>query len=111
MERLQNFVDGKWSPSSAPAIPVLNPAFSSTLAEVPLSTASDVNVAVEAAERAFTAWRQTPVVERVQPLFKLKALLEENRQSLAAAITEECGKTLAESQGELQRAVENIETA
>jgi len=111
MERLQNFVDGKWSSSSAPGIAVLNPAFSSTLAEVPLSTASDVNSAVEAAERAFPGWRQTPVVERVQPLFKLKGLLEENRQSLAAAITNECGKTLAESIGELQRAIENVETA
>ena len=82
MERLQNFVDGKWSSSSAPGIAVLNPAFSSTLAEVPLSTASDVNSAVEAAERAFPGWRQTPVVERVQPLFKLKGLLEENRQNI-----------------------------
>ena len=111
MERLQNFVDGKWLSSSAQAIPVLNPAFSSTLAEVPLSTASDLNVAVEAADRAFPGWRQTPVAERVQPLFKLKRLLEENRQSLAAAITDECGKTLAESLGELQRAIENVETA
>lgn len=112
MERLQNFVDGQWlSSSSAQAIPVLNPAFSATLAEVPLSTANDVKIAVEAAERAFPGWRQTPVLERVQPLFKLKALLEEHRQSLAASITDECGKTLAESLGELQRAIENIETA
>ncbi len=111
MERLQNFVDGKWWSSPAQAIPVLNPASAVALAEVPLSTANDVNVAVEAAERAFPAWRQTPVVERVQPLFKLKALLEEHRASLARAITDECGKTLAESSGELQRAIENIETA
>lgn len=111
-ERLQNFVDGAWRTSSvAEKLDVLNPASTEVLAEVPLSSAKDVSDAVEIAERAFIDWRRTPVVDRVQPLFKLKTLLEENRDDLALSITNECGKTLAESKGEMQRAIENVETA
>ena len=111
-ERLQNFIDGAWRDSSAgEALNVINPASAAVLAQVPLSPAADVNQAVEIAERAFLLWRRTPVVDRVQPLFKLKALLEQHRDDLALSITEECGKTLAESKGEMQRAIENVETA
>src|ERR1700728_4242619 len=112
MERLQNFVDGAWRPSSASeALKVINPASAAVIAEVPLSPASDVNAAAEVAERAFVQWRRTPVVERIQPLFKLKALLEQHRDELALSITNECGKTLTESKGEILRAIENVETA
>src|SRR5579863_5311172 len=112
MDRLQNFIDGGWRASTASdALDVINPASAKVLAEVPLSPAADVNAAVEAAERAFLQWRRTPVGERIQPLFKLKALLEQHRDELALSITNECGKTLAESKGEILRAVENVETA
>lgn len=111
-DRLQNFIDGAWISSTAEqTLPVINPASTALLAEVPLSPAADVNKAAECAARAFLAWRRTPVGDRVQPLFKLKSLLEANRDDLALAITDECGKTLAESKGEIQRAIENVETA
>jgi malonate-semialdehyde dehydrogenase (acetylating)/methylmalonate-semialdehyde dehydrogenase len=111
-DRLQNFIDGAWSPSTAEqTLSVLNPASTQVLAEVPLSPAADVNKAADGAARAFAGWRRTPVSERIQPLFKLKSLLEANRDDLARAITEECGKTLGESKGEIQRAIENVETA
>src|SRR5579862_1311503 len=112
MDRLQNFIGGAWRPSSASeSLKVVNPASAAVIAEVPLSPATDVNAAVEIAERAFVQWRRTPVVERIQPLFKLKALLEQHRDELMLSITDECGKTLAESKGEILRAVENVETA
>ena len=111
-QRLQNFIGGAWSASTATdSLPVLNPASAQLLAEVPLSPAVEVHQAVEVAARAFPAWRRTPAGERVQPLFKLKALLETNIDSLARCITEECGKTYAESIGEMRRAIENVETA
>ena len=82
MERLQNFIDNAWRPSSASeALKVINPASAKVLAEVPLSPAADVNAAVAIAERAFRDWRRTPVVERIQPLFRLKTLLEQHRTS------------------------------
>jgi malonate-semialdehyde dehydrogenase (acetylating)/methylmalonate-semialdehyde dehydrogenase len=111
-ERLQNFIDGAWSPSTAAeTLSVLNPASTAVLAEVPLSPAADVNKAADGAARAFVGWRRTPVGDRIQPLFKLKSLLEANRDDLARTITDECGKTLGESKGEIQRAIENVETA
>ncbi len=112
LERLQNFVDGMWSSSTAEeTLNVVNPASAEVLAQVPLSSAAEVHQAAEVAARAFVKWRRTPVGERIQPLFKLKRLLEENIKSLTHTITEECGKTYAESRGELQRAIENVETA
>ena len=111
-ERLQNFIDGAWSPSTAAeTLSVVNPASAAVLAEVPLSPAADVNKAADGAAKAFVGWRRTPVGDRIQPLFKLKSLLETNRDDLARTITDECGKTLGESKGEIQRAIENVETA
>src|SRR5664280_257243 len=111
-DRLQNFIDGAWSPSTAEqTLNVINPASTQVLAQVPLSPAADVNKAADCAARAFIGWRRTPVGDRIQPLFKLKSLLEANRDDLALTITDECGKTLAESKGEMQRAIENVETA
>ena len=67
--------------------------------------------AAECAARAFVSWRRTPVGDRILPLFKLRSLLEAHREDIALAITNECGKTLAESRAEMQRAIENVETA
>ena len=76
-----------------------------------LSAAHDLDAAVEAATAAFREWRNTPVEDRIQPLFRLKALMDERLGELARVITEENGKTLAESVGELKRAIENVEVA
>src|SRR5690606_23734371 len=76
-----------------------------------LSTARDVGRAVEAAAAAFPEWRRTPPGDRIQYLFQLKGLLERDLDEIARTITLECGKTLAESKGELRRAIENVEVA
>ncbi|MDX2240073.1 MAG: CoA-acylating methylmalonate-semialdehyde dehydrogenase [Leptolyngbyaceae cyanobacterium bins.302] len=109
---LQNYVNGEWVASSAlDFLEVINPATIEVLGKVPLSSASEVNQAVEAAQQAFTTWRRVPAGDRIQYLFKLKTLLEENLDDLATTITQECGKTFAESKGELRRAIENVEVA
>ncbi|MCK4864504.1 MAG: CoA-acylating methylmalonate-semialdehyde dehydrogenase [Gammaproteobacteria bacterium] len=109
---IENYIDGKWIASTSTEIQdVINPANQDVLAKVPLSTKNEINHAVEAASTALIDWRDTPATERVQYLFKLKTLFEENLDELARTITLECGKTLAESKGELQRAIENIEVA
>lgn len=112
IELLENFIGGAWTGASgAKHQPVLNPATAEPLAEVPLSQPAEVDRAVQAAGRAFPEWRATPPGNRIQFLFKLKNLLEENLDDLARTITLECGKTYAESMGELRRGVENIEVA
>ncbi|MEM8611707.1 MAG: CoA-acylating methylmalonate-semialdehyde dehydrogenase [Cyanobacteria bacterium P01_H01_bin.105] len=112
MKQLKNYIAGTWQKSAtADYLDVVNPATADVLTEVPLSTASDLTQAVAAASDAYVSWRRVPPTERIQYLFKLKTLLEENRDDLAKITTAECGKTLKESQGELQRAIENVEVA
>ncbi len=111
VDRLNNYISGAWRPAAAETLPVINPATAETLAEVPLSAGAEVAAAAEAAVAAFKEWRRVPAGERVQYLFKLKALLEANLDDLARTITMECGKTFAESRAEIQRAIENVEVA
>jgi malonate-semialdehyde dehydrogenase (acetylating)/methylmalonate-semialdehyde dehydrogenase len=114
MRMLDNYVDGSWTKSKATgATDVINPATQEILGKVPngKQTVDDVTAAVAAASAAFKSWSQVPVMKRVQPLYRLKQLLEENAEEIARTITLECGKTLAESRGEIQRAIENVEVA
>jgi malonate-semialdehyde dehydrogenase (acetylating)/methylmalonate-semialdehyde dehydrogenase len=107
-----NYIQGGWqSSSTTDHLPVVNPATGEELTRVPLSTTGELDAAVQAAADAFPAWRRVPVTDRVQFLFKLKMALEEQFEDLARTITLECGKTLAESRGELRRAIENVEVA
>jgi malonate-semialdehyde dehydrogenase (acetylating)/methylmalonate-semialdehyde dehydrogenase len=92
-------------------MPLVNPATGESIGATPLSPSREVDDAVRAAARAYPAWRRTPVTERVQFLFKLKALLEEHFEDISRTITIECGKTLVESRGEMRRAIENVEVA
>src|SRR5687767_5471604 len=110
--QMRNYVGGEWVASSAAdSMPVLNPATGEHLGATPLSTAAEVAAAVDGARRAFPGWRRTPVTDRVQFLFKLKDLLERHFDEISRTITLECGKTLAESRGEMRRAIENVDVA
>ena len=111
-EQILNFIDGSWQKSSvAAALSVTNPATTEEIAKVPLSEAAEVGQAADSAAKAFLGWRRTPPTERVQYLFKLKLLLEQNFDEVARTITQKCGKTLQEAKGELQRGIENVEVA
>ena len=109
---LSNFIAGEWRNSAATeSLDVCNPATAEVMARVPVSPAAEVETAVRAASAAFPEWRRTPVTDRVQFLFKFRALLHQHFEELARTITLECGKTLAESRGEMQRVLENVEVA
>ena len=109
---LPNFIGGSYlAPSASETLPVLNPATGEILFRIPLSGPEDVGRAVASARDALRGWRETPPGDRVQPLFRLKALLERDFEEISRVVTSECGKTLAESRGELRRAVENVEVA
>jgi len=112
LTRVPNYINGEWQNSSSPEWQdVVNPATAEVLASVPLSSNDDVTSAIEAAAAAFPAWRRTPPEDRIQPLFKLKQLLEGHIDELSRIITLENGKTFAESKAELRRAIENVEVA
>jgi malonate-semialdehyde dehydrogenase (acetylating)/methylmalonate-semialdehyde dehydrogenase len=108
---LLNYINGSWQRAEAQHQAVRNPASAAVLAEVPLTPAAEAARAVEFAQAAYLEWRQVPATERVQYLFRFKFLLEEALDDLARTITNECGKTYAESVGELRRGIENVETA
>jgi malonate-semialdehyde dehydrogenase (acetylating) / methylmalonate-semialdehyde dehydrogenase len=110
--RLANYIGGAWTEvADGDSVPVVNPATREVLAQTPLSRAGEVDRAVNAAQKAFPEWRRTPAGDRIQYLFKLKALLEANLDDLARTITQECGKTNGEAAGELARGIENVEVA
>jgi len=110
--RVPHFIGGEWVNSKSDAWQELtNPATQAPLGKVPLADAAEVNAAVEAAAAAFPEWRRTPAEDRIQPLFRLKMLLEEHLEELGRLITVENGKTLTEAKAELRRAIENVEVA
>lgn len=111
-ETLSNYIGGRWEPAAGGAtIPVHNPATGEILATVPQSSAEDVARAAKAALDAWLPWRSTPPGDRIQPLFRLKALLDTHKAEIAAVTVRECGKTLNEAIGELTRGIENVEVS
>jgi malonate-semialdehyde dehydrogenase (acetylating)/methylmalonate-semialdehyde dehydrogenase len=107
-----NYINGKWvKPDVADYFDVINPATGALIAKTPLCGKEVVDAAAKAASEAFPSWRQTPVNDRVQYLFKLRNLLRENGDEIARLITNECGKTFEEAKAEMVRAYENVEVA
>src|SRR5919109_5163165 len=112
MTTLRNFIGGEWiDAGAADYLDLTNPATGEPLGTVPLSGARDVDHAVAAAQAAFVKWREVPPVVRARYLFKLKYLMEEHFEDLAATVTRENGKTLDESRGSVRRGIENVEHA
>lgn len=110
--KLKNYINGAWMVSSASDyLDVENPATGEVLGQVPLSPKGDMETAVSHAAAAFKEWRKTPAGERIQYLFKLKQVMEDHFEEIATVITQECGKTIGESRGEMTRAIENVEVA
>ena len=108
---LRNYLAGTLVDADLPQIDLNDPGTGEVIARVPLSTPDQVDAAVEAAAAAFPAWSALPIKERVQVFFRYKALLERHLDGLAALITEENGKTLAESRAEVLKAAELTEFA
>lgn len=90
---------------------VFNPATGEVTKQVALATKATVEEAISAAEAAFPAWRDTSPPKRAQTMFQLKNLLEQNADKIAKMVTDEHGKVLHDSMGELGRAIENVEFA
>ena len=109
---VSNYINGEWTePGTSEWLDVVNPATQEVIGRSLSSGPDEVNAAVAAAAAAFPAWRRTPPEDRIQPLFKLKMLLEEHIDELGRLISRENGKTVAEAKAELRRAIENVEVA
>lgn len=112
MEKLKNFINNQFvDAQEADYLPVINPATNECIAEVPLSSRSDLDNAVAAAKAAFPAWRRTPPAERAKYIFKFRELMEEHFEEIAKLVTIEHGKTLAEGRGDVRRGMDNLDVA
>ncbi|MFC7046792.1 CoA-acylating methylmalonate-semialdehyde dehydrogenase [Halobacteriaceae archaeon GCM10025711] len=111
-DEVRNYLAGDWrSPSGDDGQDVVNPATGETLAHATFSSLDDVDDVVAAARDGFEEWSEMPVEERIQPVFRLKQLLEDHQEELAEILVQEHGKTKAEAMGEIRRGIENVEVA
>ncbi|MHB2006430.1 MAG: CoA-acylating methylmalonate-semialdehyde dehydrogenase [Acidobacteriaceae bacterium] len=109
---VNSYIAGEWiAPKNAESHPIVNPADGSVIANLPYATAADVDRAAKAAHQAFSEWRQVPVVDRVQPLYCFKTLLEKHTRELAEMLTRENGKTIGDATMEIKRAIQMVEVA
>ena len=108
--RQQCYIDGEWvGADGGKTIPVTNPASGETLGSVPRMGADETRRAIEAADRALPAWRAKTAKERANILRNWFNLMMANQDDLAALMTAEQGKPLAESKGEIAYAASFIE--
>ena len=108
MRTYQNFIGGEWAPAaSGQTYRNVNPADTrEAVADYPLSGKGDSVAAIEAAKNAYAAWAAITPVARGRILSKASQILETRKKDLAELLTREEGKTLTESSGEVQRAID-----
>ncbi|WP_300975412.1 NAD-dependent succinate-semialdehyde dehydrogenase [Sphingomonas sp. LHG3406-1] len=99
---LKLFIDGAWRQGEGDHAPVINPATGDTIAELPLASTGDLDAALDAANRAWPAWRATDVEKRAAILHKTADLLRERSEQIGRLLTQEQGKPLVEAIGEVQ---------
>src|SRR6201994_3026619 len=102
-------IGGEWRQAAAhEEIEVVNPATEDVVASVPSGAPEDVKLAVATAKRAFGEWSRTDVEKRAEVLTKAAALIHDNAKSLAATLTAEQGKPLAEAMGEVSHLAHGV---
>lgn len=110
--KVMNYVNGAWVESlSGRQEEVFNPATGEVIAYVPISSREELNAAVRAASRAYSAWKRVAVPRRARYFFQYQQLLVQHSKELAELITLENGKSLEEALGEVQRGIECVEFA
>jgi malonate-semialdehyde dehydrogenase (acetylating) / methylmalonate-semialdehyde dehydrogenase len=112
MERIDHWIDGKrMSGQSTRTTPVFNPATGSILAEVPLASDDEVDLAVAAALAASEEWAASSLTRRAAVMFRFRELVEQHRDEIAEVISAEHGKVHSDALGEIARGLECVEFA
>jgi len=107
MIKLKLYINGEWINSdSEETFTRINPATLDTIGEFQKGNEKDIDKAVDAAEDAFDKWSETPAPKRGEILYKTGQLLQQNKEELAKIVTEEMGKVLVESRGDVQEAID-----
>ena len=110
MNKIGHYINGKHIAGTGKRLgDVYNPATGAVQSQISMATADETNAAIAAAQAAFPAWSATPALRRARIMFKFKALLDENANELAKAISLEHGKTISDARGEVTRGIEVVE--
>ena len=107
----ENLIGGEFVPGSGAELPIVSPYTGATLSRLHLSTAADVDDAVQKAHVAWLGWRRLPLRERLDPLARLRLQLLEELEPLSRTVAAESGKTPAEARAGVLRGIEVIEFA
>lgn len=108
----RNLIGGSWIDLRATASqPIASPYNGKIIGRIAASDASEVEQAVSEAQKAFPAWRDTPIKERAQYLFRLRELLLADAEKLSHLIAAESGKTFGEAKAGLLKGIEVLEFA
>ncbi|MBP2702872.1 CoA-acylating methylmalonate-semialdehyde dehydrogenase [Microbispora sp. RL4-1S] len=111
MKHVSHWIDGSPTGPGDRVAELFDPANGQVSGHVTLATREDVDAAVEAAARAFPAWRDASLARRAQILFRFRESLDAHRDELAALITAEHGKVRGDALGEVARGIEVVEFA
>src|SRR5215813_3628503 len=112
MNHVTHFIDGKpWDGVAARQGDIFNPATGAVAGHVDFASAADMDAAVAAAVRGAAVWRETSQAKRTAVMFAMREIVNARRNELAAIVTAEHGKVLADAAGEVQRGLEVIEYA
>ena len=111
MSLILHHVDGQDTGTADRTGPVYDPATGVVQHEVAFASTAEVDAAIAAAEAALPGWRSTGLVKRADVFFRLRHLLVERQDELAAIITSQHGKVLSDAKGEISRGIENVEFA
>ena len=111
MNTIGHLINGKHVADEKRTQDVFNPSVGTVEKQVALASKATVEEAIAAAQAAYPEWRDTPAARRARVMFRFKALLEENTETICRMIGEEHGKIIHDAMGELQRGIENVEYA
>ncbi|MDX7998484.1 CoA-acylating methylmalonate-semialdehyde dehydrogenase [Xenorhabdus sp. Reich] len=111
MKTITHLINGEMTIANSRTAAVFNPSTGNEIRQVEMASKEIVQQAIIAAKAALPAWRDTPPAKRAQVLFRFKQLLEQHEEQIITLISEEHGKTLEDSAGELKRGIENVDFA
>lgn len=107
VQQIRHFIGGEWiNSTSGETFESINPATEEVIAIAQKGNATDVDKAVEAAKKAYTEWRLMPAPRRGEILYEVARILQERKEDLARLMTQEMGKILAETRGDVQEAID-----
>ena len=112
MTTIKNFIDGKFVDSiSKKTVDIISPSTGDVIGKVPLCSSTELDIAITAAEKAFSSWSSLTIKQRAAIMFKFHHLVDTHSQELAEIIVKENGKNIVEALADVAKGNETVEWA